>query len=312
MLSKILTSPDKFSHPDKLTYEGQNTLSLTGSIRRLLKKALLSINSLSLDAPLVAITWLWFFSHIYNCYIIPAHYYILFSVTWLAYSGDRLLDTLRTPGSIRNTPRHRFTSQHFVPLLGLWLLTATFSVCFLLMALNSTELKWGFCLLSLLALYFVSCFCFPHLARSFLPREFLVGMFFSIATHFFIVVQQPAWAPYQFWTGFSFFAICTLNCLAISRWEFTSDLDAREVTFFTSNPERLKQFHHILIVFLILQSVISILMMWNQQVPVFELSLLLSTLLLIGLDRGNVSSRLKPVLADLALLTPWLILSILS
>ncbi|MEQ8852937.1 hypothetical protein [Gimesia sp.] len=310
MLSKILTSLDKFSHPDELTYEGQNTLSLTGSIRHLLKKALLSINSLSLDAPLVAVTWLWCFSRIYNCYVIPAQYYILFSVTWLAYSGDRLLDTLRTPGSIRNTPRHRFTSRYFIPLLGLWLLIATFSVCFLLVTLNSTELKRGLCLLSLLALYFVSCFCFPHLARSFLPRELLVGMFFSIAIHFFIVVQQPTWTPYHFWTGFSFFAICTLNCLAISRWEFTSDLDAREVTFFTSKPERLHQFHNLLIVFLILQSVISVLMIWKQQIPAFELSLLLSTLLLIGLDRGTVSLRLKPVLADLALLTPWLILSI--
>ncbi|QDT24274.1 hypothetical protein HG66A1_61060 [Gimesia chilikensis] len=312
MLSKIITSLDRFSHPDELTYEGQNTLSLTGSIRHLPKKALLLINSLSLDAPLVAITWLWCFSRIYNCSVIPAHYYILFSVTWLAYSGDRLLDTLRTPGSIRNTPRHRFTSQHFILLLGLWLLIATFSVCFLLVAINSTELKWGFCLLSVLVLYFASCYCFPHLARRFLPREFLVGIFFSIAIHFFIVVQQAAWTPYYFWTGFSFFAICTLNCLAISRWEFTSDLEAREVTFFTSSPARLQQFHYLLFVFLILQSVISVLMMWKQQIPAFELSLLLSTLLLIGLDRGTVSSRLKPVLADLALLTPWLILSIVS
>ena len=310
MLSKILTSLDKYSHPDELTYQPRNTLSLTESIRHFSKKALLLINSLSLDAPLVAITWLWCLSRIYNCTIIPTHYCILFSVTWLAYSGDRLLDTLRTPGCIRNTPRHRFTSLHFKPLLGLWLLTAALSVCFLLVALNSTELIWGFCLLLLLALYFVSCFYFPHLARSFLAREFLVGLFFSVATHFFIVVQQPAWTPYFFWTGFSFFAICTLNCLAISCWEFNSDLDAQEVTYFTRRPERLQQFQHFLLAFLILQSVISVLMISEQQIPAFELSLLLSTFLLMGLDRGTVNSCLKPVLADLALLSPWLILSI--
>lgn len=310
MLSKISTSTAKRTTAGGITCRETAPSMGSGALRHILEKSILLLNSLSLDAPLVAVTWLWCLARLYSCPVQFHHFYILFSVTWLAYSGDRLLDTLRTPGNIRPTPRHQFTSRHFTPLLCLWALTAFVSFCFLLLSLKSIEIKWGFVLLGLLSIYFLACFYIPQLARRILAREFLVGLFFSTATHFFILIQQNSWSPYYIWTCLCFFCICALNCLAISRWEFASDQQAQEVTFFTSRPARLPQFQNLLLAFLGLQVAISFLLIYQTQIPLFELSLLLSTLLLIVLDRSSVQTQLKPVLADLALLSPWLVLSI--
>ncbi|QDV21387.1 hypothetical protein Pan153_60750 [Gimesia panareensis] len=310
MLSKISTSTAKRTPASGLSCQEPASLFRISSLRNHLEKAVLLLNSLSLDAPLVAVTWLWCLSKLYFCPILMHHYFILFSVTWLAYSGDRLLDTLRMPGNIRHTPRHQFTSRHFKPLLFIWSLTAISSVCVLLISLSPTELIWGLILLGLLSIYFISCFYIPQLARRILTREFLVGLFFSSATHFFILVQQSSWSLYILWSYIGFLSICTLNCLAISRWEFASDMQAQEVTFFTSRPARLYHFQKMLLTFLGLLSGVSFFLIYENQIPTFELCLLLSTLMLIILDRSSLQLSLKPVLADLALLTPWLVLSI--
>lgn len=310
MLSKISTSPVKRTSASELSCQEPVSIYQSSSLGNHLGKAVLLLNSLSLDAPLVAVTWLWCLATLYSCPIRIHHYFILFSVTWLAYSGDRLLDTLRVPGNIRHTPRHQFSSRHFKPLLCIWGLTAISSVCVLLISLSPTELIWGFILLGLLSIYFISCFYFPQLARRILAREFLVGLFFSSATHFFILVQQSSWNLYILWSYFGFLGICTLNCLAISRWEFASDLQAQEVTFFTSRPARRYHFQKMLLTFLGLLSGVSFFLIYENQIPTFESCLLLSTLMLIALDRSSLQSSLKPVLADLALLTPWLVLSI--
>jgi len=312
MLGKSPTSTAKRRPASGISCRETSPYIESGTLRQILEKSVLLFNSLSLDAPLVAVTWLWCLAELYSCPIQPHHFYLLFSVTWLAYSGDRLLDTLRMPGNIRQTPRHQFTSRHFKPLISLWTLTALISICFLLISLNSIEIQWGFSLLGLLTIYFLACFYIPRLARRILAREFLVGLFFSTATHFFILIQQKDWSPYYLWTCLCFFCICALNCLAISRWEFTSDQRAQEVTYFTSRPARLQQFSKLLLAFLVIQFGSSVLLIYRSQLPTFELSLLLSTVLLLVLDRSSVQNHLKPVLADLALLTPWLVLGIAS
>lgn len=268
------------------------------------EKTLLLFNSVSLDAPFVGVIWLWCLSSVYSSSIGFHHYFILFNVTWLAYSGDRLLDSIRIPAEPCMAPRHLFTSMYFKPLMGAWGLIAILSFLYLLLNLGRTETIWGFCLLALLSVYYLSCFYFPNLARGLLPRELLVGLFFSSATHFFVLTQLADWNYYFVWTYFCFFGVCSLNCLLISRCEFLSDRQVGEVTFFTCHPDRIQRFQTIVVWFICLQVVVCCSRIFMHQVPIFEMSLLSSSVFLLILDRSLLNPRLKPVLADIALFTP--------
>jgi hypothetical protein len=279
-------------------------------VGKFLEKAILLANSTSLDAPFVGVIWLWCFSHMYSSNIEFHHFLILFSVTWLSYAGDRLLDSIRTPGVHSKPPRHVFSSIYFKPLIFTWGLVAVSSILYLLHSLNRAEIAWGICLLLLLSTYYLGCFYFPRQARGLIPRELLVGVFFSTAVHFFVLVQLSHWSSYSVWTFFCFLSLCSLNCLSISRWELASDRQAGEVTFFTTNPKQIHRFRPVLISFICLQVIACSVVVSMHGIPVFEISVLLSATLLLVLDRVSLRPHLKPVLADFALFTPCIILSI--
>jgi len=68
-------------------------------------------NLLSLDAPLVAVVWLWIFKQaLFVEYIDPIAYWVLFSAVWCVYVIDRIIDVCRGIQSIEgeSTWRHRF------------------------------------------------------------------------------------------------------------------------------------------------------------------------------------------------------------
>ncbi|QDV53861.1 hypothetical protein Enr17x_59440 [Gimesia fumaroli] len=288
-----------------------NSLSGSGT-RGFLEQTLLLVNSLSLDAPFVGVIWLWCLSTVFSSRIGFQQYLVLFSVTWLSYAGDRLLDSIRTPVKPCTAPRHLFTSMHFKPLMCVWGLVAVYSILYLGLNLGRTEIIWGVCLLALLSLYYLCCFYFPNLARGLLPRELLVGLFFSSATHFFVLIQVTDWSFYFVWTFVCFSCLCSLNCLLISRCEFLSDQQVGEVTFFTRRPDWIHRFQSLLTWFIAIQIIVCCTAIFMNRFPVFELSLLASSVLLLIIDLCLVSRQLKPVLADLALFTPWIFLSMMA
>ncbi|QDT94388.1 hypothetical protein Pan161_60840 [Gimesia algae] len=308
MLSKFINRTIENVSTERLPYLGSISLSFS-HVSQFPGKILLLFNSLSLDAPFVAIAWLWCFSVLYSTKIDFSHYFILFSVTWLAYLGDRLLDSLRIPDVPDKTPRHRFTSEYFPPLFVCWVILAFISAICLFYSLTTTELVWGFSLFFVLSIYFLSCFYLPGFGRGVLPRELLVGLFFSVATHFFIWTQIHAWDYSFIWSFFSFLVLCTLNCLCISRWEYQTDRQAGEVSFFTRHPDLIFQVPYLLAGFFLFQIVICSCVIPMSSLPVFELSMVSSSLILLMLDRSSINYRLKPVLADCALLTPCIFLS---
>ncbi len=309
MLSKLLFRPCESTSPVSLTDAGTETHYKIHA-RSFLEKVILLANSTSLDAPLVAVIWLWCLSHLYPSNIESQHYLILFCVTWLAYAGDRLLDSIRMPKVQGKSPRHIFSTIYFKPLIYTWGFVAVFSILYLFCSLSRIEIGWGICLLLVLSFYYLGCFYFPRQVRGFIPRELLVGLFFSIATHFFVFVQLNHWSYYSVWTFVCFWVLCSLNCLSISRWEITSDKQVGEVSFFITNPEQVHRFPSVLIAFICLQVLACSIVVFMRNIPAFEMSVLLSAFLLLMLDQFSIRSHLKPVLADLALFTPCVVLSV--
>jgi len=309
MLSKLSSRTFESTSPSCVSCPVTESLR-KNHVGTFLEKAILLANSTSLDAPLVGVIWLWCFSHLYSSNLEFHHYLILFCVTWLSYAGDRLLDSIRMPSVQCKPPRHIFSTIYFKPLSYVWGLVAVLSILYLFHSLNLAEIGWGIFLLFILAIYYLGCFYFPRQVRGFIPRELLVGLFFSTATHFFVLIQLSHWSFYSVWTFVCFLSLCSLNCLSISRWELSSDRQAGEVSYFTTNPEQLHRFRPVLIAFICLQVIACSFVVCIHGIPVFEMSLLLSAILLLGLDQFSLRSHLKPVLADFALFTPCIVLSV--
>jgi hypothetical protein len=70
-------------------------------------------NLLSLDAPLVAVVWLYLFAKTWGVRYHPSHGYVVLALgVWVLYVADRLLDSTLHGDSPRCQARHHFHRQH--------------------------------------------------------------------------------------------------------------------------------------------------------------------------------------------------------
>lgn len=75
-------------------------------------------NLLSLDAPLVAVAWMWMLAEALRVeYIQPSIWWVLPLAIWCVYVADRLLDAWTRPGVRESSPRHVFHWRWRWPLL---------------------------------------------------------------------------------------------------------------------------------------------------------------------------------------------------
>ncbi len=92
------------------------TLALSQSLKSRTRAWWLWPNVLSLDAPLVALAWQEAFAQVMAVELGAAQRVLLAVCTWLAYSGDRLLDARRLPDGPVDSARHAFARKHARPL----------------------------------------------------------------------------------------------------------------------------------------------------------------------------------------------------
>ncbi len=264
---------------------------------------LLWINILSLDAPLVAVVWLWFLSHLYDRQIEWFHPFLLGSATWLAYAGDRILDGLRSNQTKHLTPRHSFAIQHRKSLLVLWVLILTTSLITGILFLDRQHLLRGIFLTFGVSIYFALVFLFPNLIRWIVPREFVVSLLFVIGTSFFIFdpadLKSFAIINALIWFG----AICFINCILISFWEKDSDFRKEEVSAATTSPNLVGKANVLIGVAMGVALLSWFGTPWANARGVI-ITVEMSLALLWVINRLESHSDLKPLLADLALLTP--------
>lgn len=174
-------------------------------------------NLLSLDAPLVAVLWTIFLGKIFLSRIDPLSIFILFASTWSVYSTDRLLDGFNCVQSRKLRRRHFFASAHRLSLGLLTALTIIAVPALSLIFLPNRQVDIGLVLLLFVVAYLVVIHAAPENIRTSLPKELLVGTLFAAGT---------GWPLYRTLNHLSFLpmlglfaCLCSLNCLAIERWE---------------------------------------------------------------------------------------------
>jgi len=265
---------------------------------------------LSLDAPTVAALWTVFAARCSGVRLPWTSPVAMFLAVWMLYATDRLLDA-RLLDSNTAAPdieeRHRFHHRHKAFFLS-GIFCASIMLAVLLGHIDLAALRLYVLLGCLLFAYFFLI----HIHRSpahRLPKELAVGLFFPAAVFIPTVARAPqlrlALAP----GAILFAAVCTLNCLYLYAWEHPGTREsAHWTTRFATRHLRALSILAALAACLVGAFQIYV----GEPRPLVPLALasgLSATLLLfLQAQRHRFSPLRLRAAADLALLTPFLLL----
>ena len=188
-----------------------------------------------LDAPLVAVAWLWLFARTFRTTVDPASCAALFLTAWLIYLADRLADSWTLPGAGLRSLRQEFCLRH----RSVWIAVLT------VIAIADAALIWNLGPTTFLAGAIVGTLALIHLVLNYslggawppLPlKEAAVGSLFAAGT---LVPLFPPFSPITgslILSAIVFGLVCTLNCISIAFWERELDEAQQKVSFATRFP----------------------------------------------------------------------------
>jgi hypothetical protein len=198
------------------------TLVVSPSQQSPVRGALAWWHLLSLDAPTVAAVWIVFVARSTKAHISPNNCAAMFVAVWMLYAGDRLLDARAMEDDPRNLSleeRHRFHARHRDRFL-FGIVAAAAALMFLLRRMDATTLHRYSLLTAALGTWLLLVHAMPRAVSAHrLPKELIVGLFFSAAVFIPALGLQPARSIELAPAAVLFAATCTLNCLFIYAWE---------------------------------------------------------------------------------------------
>jgi uncharacterized membrane protein YfcA len=237
---------------------------------------------------------------------------------WMLYAGDRLLDTRGLtdahPLAVHDLEaRHLFHHRHRGSFLA-GTSVAGVALAALLPRLDPTAMRLYLILGALLVVWFLAVHATRKARR--LPKEIAVGLFFSAATFIPTVARAPA-AHQPFLRlelmplAILFAALCSLNCLFIYAWEH----DGSSIAYAQSPhaTTRLAVAHLPALVAGAAIAGVAFTVSSPGQVKAIPAACALASVLLLVLHRNRhrFSRTSLRAAADLALLTPALLLPFL-
>ena len=264
-------------------------------------------NLLSLDAPLVAVVWLFMLARAWRVDYLPWHQYVLLAlVVWVIYVVDRLLDALVQGESPRCQKRHRFHARHR-KVFGVVAVAGAVGAGFLAltesrMAILNYAAIAGF----LAAGYFaMALFAPPDDGEISYSKNILGGITFAFGTamvaHVYVYFTDGIFDLILHNREFITFAVlCVLNISAIDLWEHAS----------RTNDEEIKAQDELALTLpLALLGGSAFLFAWQGEgsgsAPYFYAVLTGAALLFVlNRERGRFSMDALRVLADVALVAP--------
>ena len=173
-------------------------------------------NILSLDAPLIAVTWQAFVAQRYEVPLRPAGRLALFLAVWAIYIADRLLDA-RHPVTTAEAARHRFYRKHrqFTTVL----LTVLVAASGVIAALWLRPAVWhnGLAPLAAVVVYLAALNLGGHRQ---IAKELVVAFVFTTGTFLVAWTNDPVSPLTLLAPAAAFFLLCLANLSAIEKWEW--------------------------------------------------------------------------------------------
>ena len=236
----------------------------------------------------------------------------MFAAVWMIYAADRLLDARlldsRLPDATHPLEeRHRFHHRHRSRFLAAIVIAAC-ALAALLPHLDARALTLYTLLTALFAAWMLLIHTQPSPQKGDhrLPKELAVGVFFPAAVFIPTVARASALQRQLLPAAALLACVCTLNCLFLYAWEHPRDTDS------TAHWTTLWATRHLpqLSIAVLLAAVAIALSHTLAAIPALACSLSTSLLILLHAQRHRLSPLDLRAAADLALLTPLLLLPI--
>jgi hypothetical protein len=282
----------------------------TATVGRRTRNPLTLWHLLSLDAPTVAALWTWFIASANHLRLPAVSIVAMFLAVWMLYAADRLLDARYIGASSSSgdlEARHFFHNRYRGAFLT-GILTASITLAILLPYLEPQAIHLYLVLGGLLFGYFILIHATSSAHR--LPKEIAVGLFFAAATFIPTVARRPDLRISLFPLAVLFATACSLNCLFIYTWEHSS-LAPSGTPVHPATQLALHKLPILTILLIFLSAAFSVLdrhASWSIPCAITASTILL---LLLHHRRHHTARLTLRSLADLALITPLLLLPLL-
>ncbi|MGH8101771.1 MAG: hypothetical protein ACREIW_10780 [Chthoniobacterales bacterium] len=266
------------------------------------RRALLWLNLVCLDAPLVAICWQWLFARSFHFILTAPEMAALFLTAWFIYLVDRFSDSIFLAADVPKSAREVFCQEHRQLWFFLVLSIALVDAGFVWFRLDSVTRTNGLILSTAAVLYLLVNNRFSRI-WTFVPiKEITIGILFAAGT-LLVFASHLTGARWTIGSAAMLFAVlCSLNCISIAFWERNLDLAQSKHSLATLWP-RARSLAPI--VSTIVAVVSALLGFLDPRLYALSICLGFSALLLALLNFLPFSRDERTALADLVLLTPF-------
>jgi hypothetical protein len=263
------------------------------------------LNLVCLDAPIVAVAWLWLFSRTFHAPLRIGNLVALFLTAWLIYLADRFADAISLKPALLRSLRQEFCLRHREIWITTVALVAGFDA-YVIWRTTAWETFLAGVAVGVLALvYLVANHPLGLIWRSLPAKELAIGTLFAAGTAVALLPQVPTTPAFAI-AIIAFAALCSLNCISIAGWERALDRAQHKISIATRHP-RLTRYVGKICVGLAL-TVLALGVFFRADALVF-VCLATSAFLLAWLNRSSVGGDdSRTALADLVLLTPLIVL----
>jgi hypothetical protein len=193
------------------------------------------LNLFCLDAPLVALAWLWLFARTFQVPLQGGNAVALFLTAWLIYLADRFADASNLkPGSPRSL-RQEFCLRYREFWIATLALVAGFDAYVIWRTTALQTFLVGAIVGTLALVYLVVNHPLGLIWRSLPAKELAIGTLFAAGTVVALLPHIPS-APGFVFAAIGFAALCSLNCISIAGWERELDRAQQKVSIATRHP----------------------------------------------------------------------------
>jgi hypothetical protein len=223
----------------------------------------------------------------------------------LAYTADRLFDTLSLDAAKPRTERHRFMRHHWKRMLSIWVGVFISSVILASKSLPTAHLVGGLWLVLLVNVYFLLLHFSKKIPLLGSLKEILTGALFSLGVSYFPVLSEQGVTNSLLIHQCAFGLLCLTNVLLISHWEFRIDQEQVEAKLAQRSRNR-----DALLLVAFCTTISTGLLMTATEPGVFNYSLLLSgsALALLHLYAAKQGTDYLKSLIDVPLMLPFFLI----
>jgi hypothetical protein len=258
------------------------------------------LNLVCLDAPLVALAWLWLFARTFQVPLQIGNAVALFLTAWLIYLADRFADASNLKPESPRSLRQEFCLRHREFWIATLALVAGFDAYVIWRTTAFQTLLVGAIVGLLAVVYLLVNHPLGLIWRSLPAKEVAIGILFAAGTVVALLPAIPS-APGFGVAAIGFAALCALNCISIAGWERELDRAQRKVSIATRHAGATRLVGPAALALALAGAGLAI--GFPRASSIFA-CISVSALLLAWLNRASIGTDQRTALADLVLLTP--------